>query len=134
MSLLGSAKSPVLDTSLSHEEQEQSQRLSQVAIREHLLDVSRNEARHLALRPHLESLSNAARDLGRKALPHVEAFSRAAQGFREEAAGWAQGGPSKAAPSRSLEGGPPLHRSFDAPSTEAPERSRNARQLRRHGD
>jgi type I site-specific restriction endonuclease len=41
--------------------------------------VSSNEARHMALRPHLDALSRAAQGLASKAKPHVDSLAQTAQ-------------------------------------------------------
>jgi predicted NBD/HSP70 family sugar kinase len=51
----------------------------QLDARQKALAVSSNEARHMALRPHLDALSRAAQDLASKAKPHVDSLAQTAQ-------------------------------------------------------
>jgi hypothetical protein len=51
----------------------------QMDARQKALAASSNEARHMALRPHLDALNQAAQDLASKAKPHVDSLAQTAQ-------------------------------------------------------
>jgi hypothetical protein len=51
----------------------------QMDARQKALAVSSNEARHMALRPHLDAFNQAAQDLASKAKPHVDSLAQTAQ-------------------------------------------------------
>jgi hypothetical protein len=85
---------------LTQVEQEQAARSSGAdAAKQRALEVSRNEAKHLALRPHIErmeelaatarphweAIAGAAQSLAVKAQPHVDAFAHTAQGLAVKA-------------------------------------------------